>query len=266
MIEHTLEVELTNHCKVNCKICPRDQYTRPRGTMDFDVFAGIVDALEKPEATGLVFAGHGDPMLHPQIEVFVDHARQRNIGRLDLIYNPTLATPDIVQRLERMAFDTIEISVPVLAERAFREFYPKSHDYERFLDILGQIKPERFVAKLKFLIFEYGDPVAQRKSRRILASHGLRHVEVCAVDSRAGLLYELDHKIETNTHCAFLDHATSIKWDGKVFLCCQQYNEDVVVGDVRSEPLGDIIARRTEFFPHAMCQDCNCELRYKFDR
>ena len=233
--------------------------------MSFNTFKKIIDQLDNPQDYGLVFAGHGDPMLHSDVEKFLQYSLSKGIKINDLIYNPAVADEKIINKLKKMPFNQIELSIPVTSRKMFDFFYNSKHDYSNFTKIIKMINPKEFTSKLRILSFNLGDNHEIKRIKDYFKGLNNRCIDECFVDSRGGLLYKLKEQ-NLDENCEFIRYATSVKWDGKVFLCCQQYNEEVIIGDINVEPLNKIIKRKFSKFPQDICKECNCELRSRFDR
>ncbi len=66
-----LQVETTNDCNLNCKICMRRHLRRPVGYMSFEDFK----TLPLKEFKEICLHGWGEPLLHPDIFKFVKYVK-----------------------------------------------------------------------------------------------------------------------------------------------------------------------------------------------
>jgi len=66
-----VQVEITNKCNLNCKMCPKDHYKLPNKHIEFESFKEI---MEKLRGVPLIHpVGWGESFLHPQFEEIIDH-------------------------------------------------------------------------------------------------------------------------------------------------------------------------------------------------
>ena len=67
-------VEITNNCNLNCDFCPHNK--REHKFMKFDEFKTILNKLEN-HTKYLYFHILGEPLLHPNINEFIDYASSK---------------------------------------------------------------------------------------------------------------------------------------------------------------------------------------------
>lgn len=70
-------LEITNVCNLNCSFCIGN--TRPKKFMDFGEFKEILKKL-KPHTNYLYFHILGEPLMHPEINKFIDYAKEENFS------------------------------------------------------------------------------------------------------------------------------------------------------------------------------------------
>ena len=66
---NVIDIELTNHCNLNCKMCSRQIMTREKGYMIRDTFNKIMEQC-KDRDVGIRFIRWGEPFLHPHLPDF----------------------------------------------------------------------------------------------------------------------------------------------------------------------------------------------------
>ena len=80
--------EITNYCQARCNTCHRsnpDGSGNPRtdfqlNHMDISLFENFIRSLPQDKITHIrLFGERGDPMMHPEIEKFIDSVAYRNI-------------------------------------------------------------------------------------------------------------------------------------------------------------------------------------------
>ncbi len=106
-----LQLEATNDCFMNCRICMRRRSTRPVGYISLDDFV----KLPLREFKEVAFHGWGEPLLHPQLFYMVRHAKSLGL-RTSLITNGFL----IDRRMEDIlssGLDELAIGIYTLSGR-----------------------------------------------------------------------------------------------------------------------------------------------------
>ena len=70
------------------------------------------------------------------------------------------------------------------------------------------------------------------------------------------------------TPCALLWHQFTVDWDGKVVICCNDWEHNIILGDLNKESISDVwfgkklkgirdIHKRREFHKIPFCAKCN---------
>ncbi len=104
-------VEVTNRCNLDCRTCIRNGWSEPLGEMDEPTFSSILDGLRAFSTPPMVFfGGFGEPLAHPDIVTMVARAKGLG-GRVELITNGTLLTPEISARLIAAGLDMLWVSL-----------------------------------------------------------------------------------------------------------------------------------------------------------
>ncbi len=104
-------VEVTNRCNLGCRTCIRNGWSELLGEMDESAFSSILDGLRafSPPPT-IFFGGFGEPLSHPEIVTMVAQAKGLG-GRVELITNGTLLTPEMSGRLIAAGLDMLWVSL-----------------------------------------------------------------------------------------------------------------------------------------------------------
>lgn len=102
---------LTGSCNLRCRHCwiePRyaSESSKPEG-IDPGVFENILDQALPLGLNGVKLTG-GEPLLHPRIDLLLDHIRRKNL-HLTMETNGTLCHPELAERLGD--FPDVSISV-----------------------------------------------------------------------------------------------------------------------------------------------------------
>ncbi|MCK5687418.1 radical SAM protein [bacterium] len=77
-----IQFDLTNHCNVNCPMCYMSYHRfKEQGFFQFDLFKKIIDEIvdEKYFATMIKLYWIGEPLLHPEFNMFVDYIFKKKL-------------------------------------------------------------------------------------------------------------------------------------------------------------------------------------------
>jgi len=74
-----VEVGPTNRCNHHCSFCSVDWVTHGKILIDTDVLVRAIHSMGDVGVKSIYFAGEGEPMLHPDMDKFVQAAHERGI-------------------------------------------------------------------------------------------------------------------------------------------------------------------------------------------
>ena len=93
-----VEIGPTNRCQHHCTFCSVDWITHGKVLIETDVLVRAIHSMADIGVRSIYFAGEGEPLLHPDIDVFVRTAHERGI-RTSMSTNGSLL---IEKRLDSM--------------------------------------------------------------------------------------------------------------------------------------------------------------------
>lgn len=95
---HLVQIELTNKCNLDCVYCPRPHLKRKKESMKLETFEKILEVFGgNTKAVGL--SKDGEPLLHPDFNLFIDKLTAVHRGMIDIYTNGILLTEDKVDKL-----------------------------------------------------------------------------------------------------------------------------------------------------------------------
>jgi MoaA/NifB/PqqE/SkfB family radical SAM enzyme len=104
-------VEPTTACNLRCRICVRNSWSEPVGSMEMATYRRLLDGLrEVPSLRTVAFWGFGEPLLHPDIVEMVVLAEELG-AKTELITNGLLLDREMAEGLVIAGLDTLIVSV-----------------------------------------------------------------------------------------------------------------------------------------------------------
>ena len=94
---HFIELELTNHCQLDCIMCPHPQMTRPQGFMDINLLKKIIDQVRGHSKDSYLHV-QGESLLHPDLIECINYVADAGI-RTSLATNMMLLDKEMTHKL-----------------------------------------------------------------------------------------------------------------------------------------------------------------------
>ncbi|MFH1332020.1 MAG: radical SAM protein, partial [archaeon] len=274
------QIEPTNHCPMNCVMCPRQFMKRKLGFMDFNLFKKIIDQV-KVYDTHIQLHHFGDPLMHPQIDKFIKYAHDKGI-KINCSVNPILLTRGMSARLVDSGLDRIYISLDSVDDDSYKKIRGTRANYDRAvaniryfadLKVRRRKKNPHIIIGLIYMKSTKGSVDDFRKFWQIpgiddvcikpFTGFGLKSLLPYADSSS---LKRIEHKC---AYPCFLPwRSMTVLWDGRVVPCCYDYDGKYITGDLKKESLKDVwnssrmvLLRRqnnlNDFTGNDLCGPCN---------
>lgn len=145
-----LEVPFSVHvfpiymCNFKCSYClhslSEEKLTKinfKKQTMSLEIYKKAIDDLSsfsKP-LKALLFAGHGEPLMHPDIAEMIAYAKQKNIAeRIEIVTNASLLTEELSDKLISAGLDRIKISIQGISKKKYKDVCRVDIDYDKFIE------------------------------------------------------------------------------------------------------------------------------------
>ena len=239
-------VELTNSCNARCTICATPTMSRKRQVMDFALFRKIMDECGQRRTHKILPFLHGETLLVPSVLDYFRYIRAVSPGsHINLTTNGSRLTGRISEAILREdLLDSLILSVegadPETYERirvglSFEEVRGNFLQFLRLRRQLGKRKPKLSVSMVVV------DQNRAGKSRFAKLWNEADEVRFSVFFNWAGKLNAQRPRSEHRLNfCERLYHYVTILVDGRVALCCFDSNGEYILGDVRTQTIGEI--------------------------
>lgn len=108
-----------------------------RELMDFETYKKCIDDAKQfqQKLKAIIFAGHGEPLIHPQIAEMVAYAEQCDIAeRTEIVTNGALLTHELSDKLIAAGLKRLRISIQGVDKEQYRATCGKDVDFEQLVD------------------------------------------------------------------------------------------------------------------------------------
>lgn len=263
-LPYYLDVELTNFCNFNCCFCPTGTKAmqRIRGHMPDNVADAIAENVKKYNIPAVRFIRWGEPTLHSNYLSILE--KVKNAGALIHINtNGSLLDEEQIQKLLDMHLDSIKFSFQGADEGTYNEMR-EGGDYLRLLDMVRkfyEMRGEKDYPYIQISTTLTGETAEQIEGFKSdigdycdyynVGYTKLNHlnVDTMNIDEEEKKKIRRLQEHETINHtfrpvCVEAFDKLSINWNGDVTLCCGDYDNFMLVGNILDMDLKQIFNSR----------------------
>jgi len=272
-------IETTNACNMRCEMCPRTtMMTRPVETMNKDLFKKIIDQLRpwtdsewntwqkfvedkfaiKPNDMAenhfflyvipkvIVLHGYGDPLLDKNIPDYVEWMTKKGLPSYFSCNPANINMARTIETFEN-GLDYIKYSIESVDDIRHKEVRGQQSNFtQSYRDIveLLNIKAQRnFQTTIVITMINLNKPWQQEEFEKLKEAFKGMDVYVY-LKSQDQQWYE-DNKQETQSihwieFCQFPWSSMTIKSNGESVQCVEDFNNEIILGDAKTESLNDI--------------------------
>jgi len=235
-----VQIESTNICNAKCVFCPRDEMHRRQGVMDIDLFKKIVDECAELGITHVRVHNYGEPFLDRQLVEKVRYAKQKGIKEVGMISNGSLITEEIARGMIEAGLDAINISV----DAAGKDVFERTRVNLDFDEVTGNIRTlarlrkemGRTHPKLILSFVRQGNTADEQAFIREWSAIADK-IHITDLHNWAGTL---NHESDVRFPCYRLWLTFTVLWDGRVSLCCADFDGRNLLGDLRTNTIQEI--------------------------
>jgi radical SAM protein with 4Fe4S-binding SPASM domain len=246
-----LILESTNMCNAACTMCPYPKMMRRKGIMSFELFKKIIDEYSTSSTLRRVQMNNiGEPLLDSLLIKKVKYAKGKGIDQIFCFSNASLLDKKTSEDLIDAGLDYMIIST----DGTNRESYEKIRKNLKFNDVIENVRNFLIIReknrankpKIELHITISNENRLEEKkfvkSMRGLADYvSITHAHNWAGQQETKSVDLIQKNKKTNlAPCSNLWSELTILWDGRVALCCLDYEGKIILGDIKEESLKNI--------------------------
>jgi len=261
-----VRIENTSRCNTHCTICPRDKMTRPKMTMGFRHFTKLVDQVIDMGCDTISIFGYGEPLLDPGI---VQKVRYCTIHGLKTFITTNGALLDY-----NMSHDLLKSGLSRLRVSAHGRMknYEKVHklNWENFrTNVLEFSKMNKTVfnnvCKIDVSVIPMHGELVQD-----IVQYWQLHMDGIEVwkPHNWGNAKEYREQVTRKKTCGRPSNGPlQINADGKMMVCCFDFDAQLTVGDTHANTIETILkgeefnkireAHKTGNHCGLLCESCD---------
>src|SRR5262245_8943697 len=235
-----VQIESTNLCNAKCVFCPRDDMHRRQGVMSMDLYRKVVDECAALGITHVRVHNYGEPFLDKQLVEKVRYAKERGIAEVGMISNGSLITEDIARGMIQAGLDAINISVDAGGKETFERtrVHLKYDAVMENIRTLHRLRGEHGARRPRLILsFVRQGNSADEEAFIQEWSRIADKIHVTDLHNWAGTL---NRQSDVAFPCYRLWLMFTVLWDGRVSLCCADFDGRHILGDLRTQSIVDI--------------------------
>jgi MoaA/NifB/PqqE/SkfB family radical SAM enzyme len=235
-----VQIEATNICNAKCVFCPRDEMHRRQGIMSLELFKKIVDECAELGITHVRMHNYGEAFVDRKLVEKVRYAKLKGIQEVGMISNGSLITEPVAKGMIEAGLDAINISVDASGKEVFEatrvglKYDRVIANIERLLRLRGESGKRRPKLILSFVRQNNSaDEQAFIEHWRTIADK----IHVTDLHNWAGTL---NTESDVNYPCYRPWLTFTVLWDGRVSLCCADFDGKTILGNLNTHTIAEI--------------------------
>lgn len=265
-------IENTNLCNLSCTFCPHKMMKRKKGIMSESLFKRIIMQCKSLGIDYVTIYGFGEPLLDSNFSERVKWAKLKGIGRVTTNTNGLLLHEKTSRKIIEAGLDEIYVSIDAAMQETYRKVRSSSKLAAVEKNILSLLKiREELGRENPTVVLSFVQSEVNRHETRFFVSkweNVTDHVSISKIHNWTGDI-EISGKIDCQMSdpCRLLWTDMVISWDGKVPLCCNDYENRIILGNLETNSIEDIwggeelmtireFHKRREFNEIVLCKQC----------
>jgi radical SAM protein with 4Fe4S-binding SPASM domain len=248
-----LWIEPTPFCNLKCPMCPQSdpkisEVVKGKTYMDLDLYRRIID-----EAAGHVYdinlAHRGESTFHKALPEMIRYASSKGI-KTRLHTNATILSEKMSRELLNSGLDLLSFSFDGFEKEPYEKIRIGSKFEKTLENILQFLRLKKEAGSKKpFTVFQVidldGNTHGKEEFIRRFAELPLDQLYIKKPHNWGGIINgnpTIDrycHR-ESYSHCSFLWYSLTILWDGHVTPCPQDFFQEYVLGDLRTQTIREV--------------------------
>lgn len=252
---YLVDIELTNHCNLQCIFCDQQGMTRDKGFIPEELFKKVAKECSQHD-TPIRLIRWGEPFLHKKIISFLEYAKSRKL-LLHITNNGLAITNKHMKSLVDIGLDSLIFSFQGATKEQY-EIMRQNHRYDelrgnilKMLELRGK-RPKPFIHISSTMTNESEEEINEFVNYwgHLVDSVGIGKTNLSRLTAHQIKSFESVGKLEFLKKqetikkyyrpCTEVYQKLSVDWDGKVTCCCSDSNRYLIVGDANESTLFDI--------------------------
>lgn len=251
-----LDIELTNTCNLRCVMCPHGfpspEFKESLGFMDLGLAKRLIGEGVKKGVSAIKLNWRGEPLMHKGIVEIIEYAKACGVLEVAINTNGLLLNGNLREGLVTSGLDFVSFSVDGVKRETY-EAIRRGGDFERLVNNIEEFvnlrnkmrlknpKVRVQMVKMDLNLTEVDDFI--KKWNPIVDS--ITFQDYTGRGDRANRLKDEARAIGRRP-CPQIWQRIVVTWDGRVIMCCRDWDSRNVLGMIDYEKGRDV-----EYFWHS---------------
>ncbi len=239
-----LRIETTNMCNANCITCPRDKMTRRLGVMKMDLYERVIWECARHKIKCMHLHNFGEPLLDKHICERIRMAKGSGIPYVKMFSNASLLTDENVIGLIESGLDEIKISIDGHSKETF-ERVRRGLKYDQVVNNISNVvqlkmKQEKTNPKIVLNFVKTNETSGEVDAFVERWEGKVDKIDISGVHNWGINHFVQAKRLSMHKPCLRIWNTFTILWDGRVALCCLDYDGQVILGHVEEQKIKEI--------------------------
>ena len=237
-------IELTNACNLKCRMCYNKDMRRKKGFMTFKLFKKVIDQARGLNIRNAGLYTIGESFLHPGIFDFISYAKKRGMQYVYITTNGQVFNDAMIGKIFDSGLDSIKFSIDAGRKSSY-ESTRKGAKWERLVDTIKKIRAIRDRRGSALRIF--ASYVVMKNNFKEIVDFN-ETFKGLIDETRYAFVFNLGGNVDTSSMysvalreawhpCALLWNRFIVTYDGKLTICCMDFESRLVYGDLKTDTL-----------------------------
>lgn len=279
-----IDIESTNFCNLKCTMCPHSlgDFEMSKGYFDLNLYRKLVGEFKKHRLKSLKLNIRGEPLLNRKLADMVALAKAAGVLEVMFNTNGLLLTPERTRELITAGLDLLIVSIDGASADTYNRIR-KGGDYNRLVENLEYFvqyrrkkKLSKPVLRLQFVEMDENTHEVEKYLNMWTGKADVLTVNRYS-NRGCGDRQVFNMKPVGRTNCYHPWRRVSINWEGRLQMCCGDWQSRCVLGDVSDQTIHDLwhskkynayrallLKRKLDEIP--CCKDCFVLASYIWQR
>lgn len=239
----SISIEGHNICNLDCKMCPYSKMTRKKELMSIELYKKIIDDAKEFGIELVNLSLYNEPLLDKYLFERIKYAKEKGL-KVGFYCNATLLTDEKSEKLLDLGIDYINFSFDGATKESYEKIRKNANFEETQANILNfifnKIRRETKTPIISVMLTAQEENCSELKEFEKFWKSKINFVGISQFDNRK----ETDRsKLQKRLiyPCRLLcSGGIVIMSNGKVPLCCKDYDGSVILGDLNTQTIEDI--------------------------